>query len=268
MVAAAPLADDAAAAAWLSGRPARAPTAIRRGRARACSTGRVHAHRVAAADPTSPGPTRGTALVTRVGFGSGEQVAEGRWAAARELPPPARAAARDGARCARRSASPRCSPAATPRWPASSWRCAPASTSTHGRPREAALQLAIALAAAVEELEAGASWPAWPARLEELAGRRAAVARRGRRGAQGGLDGAAPRRSRAALARLEAALRARAAGASDKGSSEAGGAHRGPRAPPSSSATTSPFELEPRRLASYGVAPHGDQRDPLRRRQA
>jgi hypothetical protein len=46
----------------------------------------VHAQRVAAADPTVPEADPDRALVVRIGFGAGEQVAEGRFASAWELP--------------------------------------------------------------------------------------------------------------------------------------------------------------------------------------
>ena len=49
----------------------------------------VAAHRVAAADPLMADADPGRALVTRVGYGRGEQVAEGEWEAARALAPPA-----------------------------------------------------------------------------------------------------------------------------------------------------------------------------------
>ena len=52
----------------------------------------VAGHRVAAADPLLADADPARALVTRVGYGAGEQVAEGDWEAARELPPTARAA--------------------------------------------------------------------------------------------------------------------------------------------------------------------------------
>jgi hypothetical protein len=45
-----------------------------------------HAHRTAAADPYLGDVSAGQALVTRLGYGSGEAVAEGRFAAALQLP--------------------------------------------------------------------------------------------------------------------------------------------------------------------------------------
>ena len=46
----------------------------------------LRAHRVAALDPHAREVSAGAALVARVGYGAGEQVAEGRFAAAYELP--------------------------------------------------------------------------------------------------------------------------------------------------------------------------------------
>ena len=51
----------------------------------------MHPHRSAAADPRVPVPARERALAVRVGYGAGEQVADGRWSDAVALPPPARA---------------------------------------------------------------------------------------------------------------------------------------------------------------------------------
>jgi hypothetical protein len=48
----------------------------------------VRGYRIASGDPAVREPSLGQALVVRAGHGSGEQVAYGRWTAARELPPP------------------------------------------------------------------------------------------------------------------------------------------------------------------------------------
>jgi hypothetical protein len=47
-------------------------------------------HRVVTADPYGHEISRDTALVTRVGYGAGEEVADGRWEDALEIPPPER----------------------------------------------------------------------------------------------------------------------------------------------------------------------------------
>ncbi len=79
----------------------------------------LHAHRVAAADPYAGSAARAAAQVTRIGYGTGEQVADGRWEEALRAAP-ARAAAARARRSRRRSASPPCCPGATSRWPARS----------------------------------------------------------------------------------------------------------------------------------------------------
>jgi hypothetical protein len=48
----------------------------------------VHAHRIAAGEPHAHDVARAQALTVRLGIGSGEQVADGRWSACYELPPP------------------------------------------------------------------------------------------------------------------------------------------------------------------------------------
>jgi len=79
----------------------------------------------------------------------------------------------------------------------------------HGRPREGALQLSVALEAALAELE---GWrEQLGERLDELAGHRPAVAAAAQAALAGGLDDETVEAVEGALARLEAALRARAA---------------------------------------------------------
>jgi hypothetical protein len=78
----------------------------------------------------------------------------------------------------------------------------------HGRPREAALQLGVALDAALAELAAWREVGDLGARLDELAGLREAVARMSRAALEGPVD---PSELEAPLGRLEAALRARLA---------------------------------------------------------
>jgi hypothetical protein len=50
----------------------------------------LHALRAGAADPLVADVAATQALAIRIGYGSGEELAEGRWTAARELPPPKR----------------------------------------------------------------------------------------------------------------------------------------------------------------------------------
>ena len=171
----------------------------------------LHAHRMAAADPYASEVARAAALVTRVGYGTGEQVADGRWSGgSRARAADAPAGGRRAAALRRRSASPPCCPGATSRSRARCSRCGRGSTSTTGREREAALQLRAALEAALAELAAGATSAGSPAGSTSCAAcspawRPPPARRCGRSRAEDA------ERVRTALGRLEAALRARSA---------------------------------------------------------
>ena len=141
---------------------------------------------MAAADAFAPDidPTR--ALAVRAGYGSGDEVAEGRWTAARELPVPERPEPRRRSRyrpmerlaalLSGRDAALACEEL-TLRARADFDR---------GRSREAALQLEAALSAALSELAGWVSHGDIAARLDELATYLPAVARgRGRPRARG-----------------------------------------------------------------------------------
>ena len=78
----------------------------------------------------------------------------------------------------------------------------------HGRPREAALQLGVALDAALAELAAWREVGDLAARLDELEGLREPVALMSRAALEGPVE---PSDLEAPLGRLEAALRARLA---------------------------------------------------------
>lgn len=82
-------ADEAAAAAWLQDALADDDSIDALLAAAAALLGRaLHAHAVAAEDPALPGALGlERALAARIGFGSGEEVAESRFAAAREVDP-------------------------------------------------------------------------------------------------------------------------------------------------------------------------------------
>jgi hypothetical protein len=80
-----------------------------------------------------------------------------------------------------------------------------------GRQREAAMQLHVALEAAVAELESWRGRTDIGERIDELAGLREGVAVAANAAIQGGLEPEAAADVSAALERLEAALRARAA---------------------------------------------------------
>jgi hypothetical protein len=172
--------------------------------------GLLHLHRTATADPAVRPVTRRQALVARIGVGAGEQVAEGRWARAMELPAPVRPARRSAAlrpeeRLAAllsgRDAALACEELAL----------RARTDVVAGRYREAALQLRIALAAALGELAPWAPRGDIEARLAELRGLEPAAEAAAAAALQGGLDDEATAAVERVLGRLEAALRARSA---------------------------------------------------------
>ena len=169
----------------------------------------LHAHRVAAADPYAPAASPAAALVTRVGYGIGEQVADGNWEAALELPPPApprRSLAlapqeRLAALLAGRDVALACEELAL----------RARLDLDAGRDREAALQLRAALEAALAELAGWREVGGMAGRLDELRGLQPGIEAAARAALQGGLEPEDAERVRTALGRLEAALRARSA---------------------------------------------------------
>lgn len=173
----------------------------------------VHSHRVASADPGVRVPARAHALVVRAGYGAGEQVAEGRWSAARELPRPPSGRQRRVA-----AIRPQERLAALLGGHADALACEELTLRARedldrGRLREAALQLRAALDAALAELPAEVRASADLARrVEELRALRETLPA----SAETALaDAQAPDAAEAlarVLQRLEAALRARIAG--------------------------------------------------------
>ncbi len=200
----------------------------------------IHAHRIAAADPSVHEVAVSQALVIRAGWGEGEQVADGRWLHARGLP------WHDG-----RSAG--AGPAAARRGPGRdrSWALRPQERLAallgargaalvceelalrarqdldHGRLTHAALELDRALALAVPELqgERRQDLAIRIAELEQLSPGVHAQAQLALPGNPAGADAADTERPREALdedvvshalARLEAALRARTAAGIDQ----------------------------------------------------
>jgi hypothetical protein len=193
--------------AWLAGALADADAAV--SRALAVLTRAVAAQRLAAADPWLGDPDPGDALATRIGYGSGEEVADGGWEVARELSPPR------GAR-GHRAMAPQERVAALlagrdAALAAEELALRARGDLERGRSREAALQLDVALRAALAELESWREHRDMSARLAELAGHRDAVATAAGAALRGGLSNADTTAVETALARLEAALRARSA---------------------------------------------------------
>jgi hypothetical protein len=212
VISAGPLADEARAETWLNEASGPAAEATVE-ESLAVLNRALHARRVAAADPYAGEVARRHALVTRVGYGTGDEVAEGLWTAARELPPPQQRIARESAlRPQERFAALL---AARDVALASELLALRARLDLdQGRDREAALQLEAALAAAVSELEGWRELHGMPERLDELLALSPGVAEAAGAARAGALDEAGRDAVVAALARLEAALRARTARAS------------------------------------------------------
>ena len=174
----------------------------------------LHAHRLAANDPWAHGVARSEALVARLGYGAGEQVADGQWMDARELvdPGPRQRRTRIPAAQARLAAL------LTGRQPALA--CEELTLRARldldeGRDRAAALQVVIALDAAVAELGEDSTAAELRERLAELGELRAGVAAAAQSALRGGPEAAAQEAVAFALGRIESALRARAAALSE-----------------------------------------------------
>jgi len=201
---AAPFASAAAAGEWLAGAGESELAADL-----AILNRALHAFRLVTADPYLGPLTRHQALVARVGYGLGEEVAEGRWTEARELIAPVHRQRRakvlaPQARLARLLAG-------RERGLACEELALRARLDLdHGREREAALQLLVALDAAIAELPGEPEAEALAERLDELRAERDRVAD----AAQAALEGPLPPPERETvqfvLGRVEAALRARA----------------------------------------------------------
>ena len=201
-----PFPGDGEAAAWLSGAGERDLSA-----GIAVLNRALHSYRLASADPHVHGIGRRDPLVARLGYGAGEEVADGLWTDAREL---------IDARSDRHRR----------RIPVAQARLAALLTGRHaalaceelalrarldlddGRAREAALEVLIALDAALAELPDDPAAPALADRLEELRGLHDGVAAAARAALGSGALGDPEREAtQFALGRIEAALRARAA---------------------------------------------------------
>ncbi len=191
-------------------------------RAAAAVTNRVlHSHRVASADPYVHEVSPAQALVIRAGWGEGEQVADGRWLHARELPFTGRPAGRASAGTRWRPLGER-SAALRPQERLSALLsgrgemllCEELTLRArldleHARIRHAAIELDRAYAAGLSELH-GEERPDLTIRIAELGQLRAGVGEQ----AQAALTGSGEPDEELlahALGRLEAALRARTA---------------------------------------------------------
>jgi hypothetical protein len=199
----------AAAQAWL--RAGRGDTAERRlAEAVAVLNRTLAAHRVAMADPALRDVGREQALVARLGFGSGEEVADGHWTEAVEVPVATKRARRTAAlRPQERLAAllgGRAQPLACEELVLRA-----RSDLDRGATREAALQLRIALEAALAELADYADAADLGQRLDELRAARGEVGEAANAALAGPLDDGQDEAVERVLGRLEAALRARSA---------------------------------------------------------
>ncbi len=211
---AAPLYERDAAEAWLElAAGARSDEVV--ADALAVLNRAVAAQRVSAVDPLLADADPARALVVRVGYGLGEQVAEGDWESARELPSPSERRSRAlvpqqrlAALLSGRDVALACEELAL----------RARGDLDAGRQREAAMQLHLALEAAVAELESWRGRSDIGERIDELAGLREGVTGAANAAIQGGLEPSQVSTVTRALERLEAALRARAAREASSGS--------------------------------------------------
>jgi hypothetical protein len=167
----------------------------------------IRAHRAAASDPHAREVGSEQALVARLGYGAGEEVADGRWTKAIDVPV--------AERPVRRSAAlhPQERLAAVLGGRDEVLACEELVLRARldldsARPREAALQLRIAIESALAELDPLESAD-MPERLDELRAARAAVGAAANEALTGSLTGESAGTVDRILHRLEAALRAR-----------------------------------------------------------
>ncbi|MFL5845398.1 MAG: hypothetical protein ACJ762_11940 [Solirubrobacteraceae bacterium] len=207
MIPAEPLESEEAAAAWLKGADGEAEVAA----ALLVLNRALHAHRVALADPFAREVGRDDALVARIGFGAGEQVAEGRWSEALTLPAPKAARQR---RTAALRPQERVAALLSGRDVALACELLVLRARADldaGRQREAALQLSLALETALAELAAWTDRGDLATRLDELAGLEDAADAVAASALGRGLDVEEAAEVERILGRVEAALRARTA---------------------------------------------------------
>ena len=200
--------DEDAGRAWLAdpGAPVAGELAV--------LNGVLHLHRVSTADATARDVQLDQALVVRVGIGTGEEVAEGRWTEAVEPPEPKAARAPGGRSAALR---PQERLAALLGGRDAALACEELTLRARGdldagRPREAALQLRVALEAAIAELEPWRERAALAERIGALREERGPVGEAANFALRGGLSDETIAVVDRVVGRIEAALRARTAG--------------------------------------------------------
>jgi hypothetical protein len=169
----------------------------------------LHAFRLVTADPYVHPVGRQQALVARVGFGAGEQVAEGLWTDARELLPVRRRQPRATV------LHPQARLAAVLGGRERALACEELTLRARldldqGRDREAALQVLVALDAAVAELSTDPTAAALGERLDELRAQRETIAAAAQTALGAPLTPSEREAVAFTLSRIEAAFRARA----------------------------------------------------------
>jgi len=170
----------------------------------------LHLHRTAAADAFVREVARAQALIARVGYGEGEEVAHGRWTEATTFPMPRTPRTRGAAALRPQERLAALLGARDAPLAAEELALRARVDLEAGRRREAALQLRIALEAGLAELE---PWrDSLGERLAELRDARGAVAAAANAALEGGIDDDTLAEVERVLIRLEAALRARVAG--------------------------------------------------------
>jgi hypothetical protein len=199
-----PFAGEAEAKAWLE-QAGEADLAA----ALAVLNRALHAFRLVTADPYLNPVGREQALVARLGYGAGEQVADGLWTDARELIPVA------GRQRRAKVLTPQARLAAVLNGRERALACEELILRArvdvdHDRSREAALQVLVALDAALAELAVDPTADSLRDRLEELRGRREQTAAAAQQALAGPLADEALESVTFTLKRLEAILRARA----------------------------------------------------------
>jgi predicted metal-dependent hydrolase len=207
-----PLAGAEAGRAWMAASEEHVPVEL------AVLNDVVQAHRIASADPYVRPVLAEQALVVRIGYGAGEEVAEGRWTEAVE-PGEKEGAAVRRLRAQRTAAlQPQERLAALLGGRDAALACEELALRARadleaGRSREAALELRVALEAALAELEAWRGRRDLDERLEELRGERGVVGEAANAALRGGLATESVAEVERVLGRVEAAIRARAVGA-------------------------------------------------------
>ena len=207
IIAATPLGSEEEAARWLQAvdREAEVDAAL------VVLNRALHAQRVSVADPYAREVGRDDTLVTRLGFGVGEQVAEGRWTEAVEL---GQAKRKRVKRTAALRPQERVAALLSGRDVALACELLVLRTRADldaGRQREAALQLRVALDALLAELPAWSDRGDLADRIAELESERETVDRVAGVALQHGLDPEDAAEVERVLRRGEAALRARSA---------------------------------------------------------